>query len=278
MRQPYRDRTKVLTRHWVDYGFGAPKITGLIYIFKLLFFYALGGVLVATLTSGLDPLDPAALVGRPDRLPEARALDRAAGVPRRRRVMGPAGRALQALHRGLAPLRAAGNDPPAAVAGQGALHPGRRAHGGRRRALPRGAGEPRRRACPPRPPPTASSPPARSSRSSCWTRRARPARQDLLPRCARRAVPAGADLLRLLPVRRHDRRGEAADRDRLVRRGVLEVRPPLRQRDPADGLQHAVAVRSSGSSGCTTAPSPRTCARPSAPSAWRTSAARWSSS
>jgi hypothetical protein len=23
MRQPYRDRTKVLGRHWVDYGFGA---------------------------------------------------------------------------------------------------------------------------------------------------------------------------------------------------------------------------------------------------------------
>jgi uncharacterized membrane protein YkgB len=60
MRRPYRDRTKLLTRHWVDYGFGAPKITGLIYIVKLVFFYALGGVLVATLTSGLDPFDPAA--------------------------------------------------------------------------------------------------------------------------------------------------------------------------------------------------------------------------
>jgi len=59
MRAPYRERTKTLTRHWVDYGFGAPKITGLIYIVKLLFFYALGGVLVATLTSGLDTLDPA---------------------------------------------------------------------------------------------------------------------------------------------------------------------------------------------------------------------------
>jgi hypothetical protein len=26
MRQPYRDRTKVLARHWAEYGFGAPKI------------------------------------------------------------------------------------------------------------------------------------------------------------------------------------------------------------------------------------------------------------
>jgi hypothetical protein len=59
LRRPYRERIKVLARHWVDYGFGAPKITGLIYGFKLLFLYALGGVLVATLTSGLDPLEPA---------------------------------------------------------------------------------------------------------------------------------------------------------------------------------------------------------------------------
>jgi hypothetical protein len=59
MRKPYLERTRVLVRHWVDYGFGAPKVTGLIYIFKLVFFYALGGVLVATLTSHLDPLHPA---------------------------------------------------------------------------------------------------------------------------------------------------------------------------------------------------------------------------
>jgi hypothetical protein len=60
LREPYRDRIKLLARHWADHGFGAPKITGVIYVVKLLFFYALGGVLVATLTSGLDPLAPAA--------------------------------------------------------------------------------------------------------------------------------------------------------------------------------------------------------------------------
>jgi hypothetical protein len=60
VRQPYRDRIKALARHWAEYGFGAPRITGLIYVLKLLFFYALGGVLVATLTSGLDPLDAGA--------------------------------------------------------------------------------------------------------------------------------------------------------------------------------------------------------------------------
>jgi hypothetical protein len=60
MDQPYRERIKVLARHWAEYGFGAPKITGLIYVVKLLFFYVLGGVLIATLTSGLNPLHPAA--------------------------------------------------------------------------------------------------------------------------------------------------------------------------------------------------------------------------
>ena len=28
MRKTYLERTRVLVRHWVDYGFGAPKITG----------------------------------------------------------------------------------------------------------------------------------------------------------------------------------------------------------------------------------------------------------
>src|SRR5439155_26528972 len=59
MQTPYRERIKTLSRHWVEYGFGAPQITALIYIAKLLFFYALGGVLAATLTSNLDPLHPA---------------------------------------------------------------------------------------------------------------------------------------------------------------------------------------------------------------------------
>jgi hypothetical protein len=60
MQTPYRERIKVLARHWVEYGFGAPKITAVVYVAKLLFFYILGGVLVATLTSDLNPLHPAA--------------------------------------------------------------------------------------------------------------------------------------------------------------------------------------------------------------------------
>jgi len=55
---PYRERLKVLAQHWGEYGFGAPKVTPLIYVAKLLFLYVLGGVLIATLTSDLDPLAP----------------------------------------------------------------------------------------------------------------------------------------------------------------------------------------------------------------------------
>jgi hypothetical protein len=53
--QPLFDRIPVLSRHWVEYGFGTPKMVHTIYILKLAVFYILGGVLVATLTSGIHP-------------------------------------------------------------------------------------------------------------------------------------------------------------------------------------------------------------------------------
>jgi uncharacterized membrane protein YkgB len=65
MQTPYRERTRILSRHWAEYGFGAPKITAVVYIAKLLLFYMVGGVLVATLTSDLDPLDPSAWWNEP---------------------------------------------------------------------------------------------------------------------------------------------------------------------------------------------------------------------
>ena len=65
MRKPYLERIKTLSRNWVENGFGAPKITAVVYIVKLVFFYTLGGVLVATLTSDLDPLHPAAWWNEP---------------------------------------------------------------------------------------------------------------------------------------------------------------------------------------------------------------------
>lgn len=59
-QRPYLERLKVLSQHWVDYGFGAPKITMIIYILKVLVLYMGGGILAATLTSDLDPFHPAA--------------------------------------------------------------------------------------------------------------------------------------------------------------------------------------------------------------------------
>ena len=278
MQQPYRERIKVLTRHWVDYGFGAPKITGLIYIFKLLFFYALGGVLVATLTSGLDPLHPAAGGSDPivyQKLVLWTVLLECLGVAG---SWGPLAGHFKPFTAGWRHYARPGTIRLPPWPEKVPFTRGDERTAGRRGALRRRAWRASSSRC--------VAPAAADGRIATGrdrpdhraARRARPARQGLLPRRARRAVPAGADLLRVLPVRRHDRRGEAADRDRLVRRGVLEVRPPLRQRDPADGQQHAVAARQARSSGCTTATSPTTCGRPSARSAWPTSAARSSSS
>jgi hypothetical protein len=55
---PYLERVKLLSRHWVEYGFGAPKIVPIIYVVKLLVLYIGGGYLVASATSGLSPWHP----------------------------------------------------------------------------------------------------------------------------------------------------------------------------------------------------------------------------
>jgi len=53
MQKPLMERMRILATDWVDNGFGSPKMVHTIYIAKIVFLYALGGVLVATLTSGL---------------------------------------------------------------------------------------------------------------------------------------------------------------------------------------------------------------------------------
>ena len=58
MDKPYQERLKTLTRHWAENGFGSPKVIMVMYLLKLVFFYAVGGVLVGTLTSNLNPLHP----------------------------------------------------------------------------------------------------------------------------------------------------------------------------------------------------------------------------
>ncbi len=53
MQQPLMHRMKVLALHWVERGFGTPRMVHVIYILKLLLFYILGGVVIATATSRL---------------------------------------------------------------------------------------------------------------------------------------------------------------------------------------------------------------------------------
>jgi Transmembrane protein of unknown function (DUF3556) len=53
VRKPLMERMHILATNWVEHGFGSPRMVHTIYILKLVFFYALGAVLVATLTSGL---------------------------------------------------------------------------------------------------------------------------------------------------------------------------------------------------------------------------------
>ena len=53
LKKPLMERIKILTLNWAENGYGAPTMVHTIYIVKLVFFYALGGVVVATVTSGL---------------------------------------------------------------------------------------------------------------------------------------------------------------------------------------------------------------------------------
>ncbi len=53
LAKPLMERMRFLTQHWTDNGFGSPRMVHAIYIAKLVLVYALGGVFVATVTSGL---------------------------------------------------------------------------------------------------------------------------------------------------------------------------------------------------------------------------------
>ncbi|MFB7718972.1 DUF3556 domain-containing protein [Nocardia sp. NPDC056100] len=52
---PLRERIRTLALHWVEYGFGTPKMVHTIYLAKVLVLYMFGGVLIATATSGAGP-------------------------------------------------------------------------------------------------------------------------------------------------------------------------------------------------------------------------------
>ena len=50
--KPLMERMRILALNWAENGFGSPKMVHTVYIAKLVFFYALGGVVVATRPRG----------------------------------------------------------------------------------------------------------------------------------------------------------------------------------------------------------------------------------
>ncbi|OXR44623.1 hypothetical protein B7C42_03417 [Nocardia cerradoensis] len=53
LQKPLMERMRILGADWAENGFGSPKMVHCVYILKLVVFYAIGGITVATLTSGL---------------------------------------------------------------------------------------------------------------------------------------------------------------------------------------------------------------------------------
>jgi hypothetical protein len=53
MSKPLMERMKTLALHWVENGFGTPRMVHTIYVVKLLVCYVIGGIAIATWTSGL---------------------------------------------------------------------------------------------------------------------------------------------------------------------------------------------------------------------------------
>jgi uncharacterized membrane protein YkgB len=53
LQMPLMERIRIMTTKWADHGLGVPRMIHVLYIVKLVFFYALGGVVVATTTSHL---------------------------------------------------------------------------------------------------------------------------------------------------------------------------------------------------------------------------------
>ena len=53
VKKPLMERMRILAADWAENGFGSPKWIHTMYIVKLVVFFAIGGITIATLTSGL---------------------------------------------------------------------------------------------------------------------------------------------------------------------------------------------------------------------------------
>ena len=254
------ERIRVLATDWAENGFGAPRMVHTIYIVKLVFFYALGGIAVATLTSRLPAFwHVSEWWNQPivyQKVILWTVLLETIGVAG---SWGPLAGKLKPMTGGILFWARTGNDPAAAVEA-GAVHRRRPAHLVRRRALPRADGS----VVVPLLLPGVHSDSLSAAVPGNTSGLVNPAllivpmvllvliglRDKIdLPGRARRAVPAGAGLLHRAAVHRHDHRAQAADRRGLGRRRLLEVRQALRQRGAADGQQQprrAVPVDQAG--------------------------------
>lgn len=59
IQRPLQERLRVLTTQWAEWGFGAARNISVLYLAKVFGAWLIGGVLLVTLTSHLNPLDPA---------------------------------------------------------------------------------------------------------------------------------------------------------------------------------------------------------------------------
>lgn len=55
LTKPLMERMRILALDWAENGFGSPKMVHTIYILKVFVFFAIGGLTIATFTSGLPP-------------------------------------------------------------------------------------------------------------------------------------------------------------------------------------------------------------------------------
>ena len=53
LKKPLMERMRILAVEWAENGFGSPRMVHTMYIVKLVVFFAIGGITVATATSGL---------------------------------------------------------------------------------------------------------------------------------------------------------------------------------------------------------------------------------
>ena len=271
---PYMERIRVLSRHWAEHGFGAPKITHVVYIAKLLVLLRRRRLPGRLGHVGAEPAASRRLVDRADRLPEADLVDAPAGVPGPGRLLGADGGAFQAVHLRLAHYfrvdtirqppwpgkvpftrgdRRSGVDVALYAALLGTILA----------ALARPGVGPcvRRPRLPCRP-----GVPDVDGRPRHAARRRGPARQGVLPAARGEQYLPALIFFAAYGVRGHDRRAEAADRGGLGRRGrspssagtSRNVVPPMVSNTPW-------LPRKCDQARCTTATSRRTCARPSAP-------------